>query len=106
VLHLNHHGRVHLGEPRLVHPALEVRHLRWRRGGSRRSFGRETAAADLGFAWVLERRRRRGAELRAEEDALCCSLWEGAERIERPRDGLDDNRFALSCLLRFPLVLT
>ena len=26
VLHLDHHRRVHLREPRLVHPALEVRH--------------------------------------------------------------------------------
>jgi len=46
VLHLDHHGRVHLGEPRLVHPALEVRHLRWRRG------------VGLAGAWVGKRRRR------------------------------------------------
>jgi hypothetical protein len=67
VLHLDHHGRVHLGEPRLVHPALEVRHLCWREGwvspelgsengggGSRVCLGfGETAAAGCGRRSLL-----------------------------------------------------
>lgn len=36
VLHLDHHRGVHLREPLLIHPALEVRHLRWG-GASHRS---------------------------------------------------------------------
>jgi hypothetical protein len=96
VLHLNHHGRVHLGEPRLVHPALEVRHLRWRRGGSRRSFGRETAAADLGFAWVLERRRRRGAELRARR--MLCVVRFGRGLNESNGHAMDWMITGLRCL--------
>jgi hypothetical protein len=39
VLHLDHHRRVHLGEPRLVHPALKVQHLRWRRDAGRLTGG-------------------------------------------------------------------
>jgi hypothetical protein len=42
VLHLDHHRRVHLGELRLVHPALEIRH----RGGRRRGGGRARVLGD------------------------------------------------------------
>jgi hypothetical protein len=47
VLHLDHHRRVHLGEPWLVHPALEVRHIRWRREAGRLA-GAEVGGGDGG----------------------------------------------------------